>query len=88
MFLSLPSEDRLKASGAVGEKTAVKIYLAEKMLQLLDVLSGGGGVSIVAVCPAVGVEPAAKILWPKIYKVGTAKTHLSQLMARPLVAKQ
>jgi hypothetical protein len=38
------------------------IYHAEKTLQLLDVLSGGGQVLIVSVCLAVGAKPATEIV--------------------------
>jgi hypothetical protein len=65
---------------------AVKIHHAEETLQLFDILRGWekfnfGGVS------GRGGSPAAEILWPRISKEGTAKTHFSRLMARPLVAK-
>ncbi len=57
------------------------------MLQLLDVLRGGGQESISAAYLAVGADTAAKIVQPRISRVGTAKRHFSRLMARPLAAK-
>jgi hypothetical protein len=35
----------------------------------------------------MGVDPVAKIVWPRIYEDGTVKTHFSRLMARPLVSR-
>jgi hypothetical protein len=34
-----------------------------------------------------GVDPVAEIMWPRISKEETVKTHFSRLMARPLVAR-
>jgi antitoxin (DNA-binding transcriptional repressor) of toxin-antitoxin stability system len=58
--------------GATRKKMVVKVHHAKKSLQLLDILRGGS-----RVCLAVGTEPAAKIVCPRISKVGKAKTHFS-----------
>jgi hypothetical protein len=70
---------------AIRQKTAVEIHHGEKMLQLLDVLRGGacfdgGGV--------IGLQSRScrRNVEAKNSKVGTAKTHLSKLIARPLAA--
>ncbi len=48
---------------------------------------GGGEDSILAAWPALGADPVTEIVWPIIYKEGTAKTHFLRLMARPFVAR-
>jgi hypothetical protein len=68
---------RVQCLCTFGQKTEEKIYHAEKTLQLLDVL-GGGDDLILAVWPALGADPVAKIAWPRISKEGTAKTHFSR----------
>ncbi len=71
---------------AIEQKTVLKIHHAEKTLQLFDVLRGwvkldDGGVTGPGGCPC------RWIVWSRISKEGTAKTHFSRLMVRPLVAK-
>jgi hypothetical protein len=67
-------------------KNSNKIYHAEKTLQLLDVLGGGARFNFGGMI-AVGVNPVTEIVCPRISKEGTAKTHFSSFMARPLVAR-
>jgi hypothetical protein len=66
---------------AIGKKTAVKIHHAKKTLQLFDVLRGG------RVQFRRRDWQWGPLLWPRISKEGTAKTHFPRLMARPLVAR-
>jgi hypothetical protein len=65
------------------QETAVKVHLAGKTLQLLDVL-GGGEDLIAAAWPAVGADPVAEIMWPRISRVGTEKTHFLRLICETI----
>jgi hypothetical protein len=71
----------------LGQKTAVKVYHAEKTLQLLDIIRGGGQFLISVALLAVGATPAAEIMWPRISREGVANTLFSKLTVRPLAAK-
>ncbi len=78
---------RVQHLSTIWQETGVKVYHAEKTLQLLDVLGGGEQFWISVVWSVAGAEPAAEILCPRNSKVETAKTHFSKLMASPLMAR-
>ncbi len=73
---------RFQDLSTVGQKTAVKVYYAKKLLQSFDILRQPVSISVAWL--AVGAAPFAEILCPRISREGA---HFSRLMARLLVAK-
>ncbi len=88
VFWFHPSGDLLKGAkcGRSPEGNSSKSLPCQETLQLVDILREEKA-SIAAVYSVMGARPAAKMVWPKISKVGTAKKHFSRLMARQLVAR-
>jgi hypothetical protein len=73
-------EIRFQNLCTLGQKTAVKVYHAEKTLQLLDILKGWAIFDFGSVIGR-GAAPVAEIVWSRISREGVANTHFSKLMA-------